>query len=240
MVIAAARVQFKIVAVTPISFITAFLAPLTLAILVISRNRGPTPDLLLGTATAGVWNTVLIQSVRSAGLERAWGTLQVLAVAPTGVARPLVGRLVGILGQGLVTVPLSWVVVALAWGPPRFRSAPLVMGGLIEATVGLGLMGVMLISINIRFHAYSGVFNGVFPFTVVLMGLFLPVGLLPSPLHWASVVFPPTWAVEAVRQQSYWPLFTGVITLIGWAALVGWLLARLDRWLRSSPASFAM
>lgn len=238
MILAGAGIHFRIAAVAPVTFVTALLAPLSLSILVISRNGGPTPDLLLGTATASVWSTVLVQSIRLVYQERSWGTLQVLAVAPSGVTGPMVGRLVGILGQGLVAVPLNWAIVALAWGLPRLGSIPLFLGGLAESTVGLGLMGIWLFGINMRFHIYVGVFNGLFPLSVVVMGLLSPVGLLPLPLRLASTVFPSAWAQEAVRDNTYGPLLTGALVSVCWMGLIAWLLAHLGGWLRRSPSAF--
>jgi ABC-2 type transport system permease protein len=240
-----ATVQLRTVALTPLALVTSYLTPLSIAVLAIWRIGHPRVDLVVGSMAAAVVNALVVQTYFAAMEERYDGTMQVHAASPTGLLAPLIGRLLGALTQGLVALPLTVALVAAMWGPAALgkaferQSMAVALAGLLMAIAGLFAMAMVHVAMVVRSIAYTGLVNAIFPVAIVAMGLFTPMDALPGPLRLIGYALPPTWAMEAVRDNAYGQLLGCGATALCWGAAGVWLLRELPSRLRNSPEGHA-
>lgn len=237
-------VQLRSAAVTPIALVTSYLTPLAIAVLAIAGFGRPRLDLITGAVTAAVMNALVVQSYFMIMEERHSGTMQMHAASPVGLLAPLVGRALGAFVQGIVALPLTVGLVLAIWGPRaveqglEHRSVILAFVALLMASSGLLAMAMVHVAMVVRSVSYAGLVNAVFPVAAVVMGFFTSISALPPPLRLLSYPFPPSWAMDAVRTNSYSSLLWCAATGLGWAVIGVYLLRRLPSWLRISPESY--
>jgi ABC-2 type transport system permease protein len=119
-------------------------------------------------------------------------------------------------------VGLYALVTTMAWGwllfdVPIQPAHPWLLVLAIPATVfGLGMLGMVLASVFVRFR-YANAFTNVFDYPVwILSGMLVPVEFLPDWLRPASWVLPSTWGVRAIRES-----FLGGQPLVAIGACLG-------------------
>lgn len=236
-----AAVQLRTVALTPFALVTSYLTPLSIAVLAISSIGHPRVDLVVGSVAAAVLNALVLQTFFAVMEERYAGTLRLHAASPTGLLAPLIGRLLGALTQGLVALPLTVALVVAIWGPAAMGKAlgsqPIAvpLTGMLVAIAGLFAMAMVHVAIVVRSISYNGLVNGIFPVAVVAMGLLTSMDALPVPLRLLGYALPPSWAMEAIRDNAYSQLLGCAATALAWGAVGVYLLRGLPSWLRTSP-----
>jgi hypothetical protein len=244
-VLHAAAVQFRTMALTPFALVTSYLTPLSIAVLAIASIGRPRVDLVVGSMAAAVLNALVMQTYVAVLDERYGGTLRVHAASPTGLLAPLIGRLLGVLTQGLVALPLTVALVMAIWGPAAMGKAvarqpiAVLLAGLLAIVAGLFAMAMVHVAMVVRSISYNGLVNAVFPVAVVAMGLFTSLHALPAPLRLLGYLLPPSWAMEAIRDNEYGQLLGCAATALAWGAAGVYLLSGLPSWLRTSPEGYA-
>ena len=134
--------------------------------------------------------------------------------------------------------PLTWIGVTLLWGMPDMGPLRVTLAALGVATLGLCGTAAVTMGLMARLRFYGGMMNGIFPVTVLLMGLFLPTSGIPMPMRIVTDVFTPAWALSSIREASGTPLITGACVALAWLTMGYWLLSRLGTWMRRAQAAY--
>jgi ABC-2 type transport system permease protein len=156
----------------------------------------------IGSGMLSLWSTTLVGSGQALTLLRAAGMLELLVAAPA----PFVFVLAPIT-LATATVGLYSMVATLVWGallfdiPLRIQH-PLLLVVAVPATVfGLGMLGLVLASVFVRFRYANGLTN-LFDYPVwLLSGMLVPVDLLPGWIRPLSWLLPSSWGVQAIRDS---------------------------------------
>jgi ABC-2 type transport system permease protein len=156
----------------------------------------------IGAGMMSTWQTSLIGSGQSLMRLREAGLLELLVAAPV----PLVVVLPSIT-LGTATVGLYSLLATAVWGAAVFHiplhvEHPLLLLAAVPATVlALGMLGVVLASVFVRFR-YANAATNLAAYPVFLLsGMLVPIDNLP---HWVrpiSWVLPPTWGTQAIRDS---------------------------------------
>jgi len=156
----------------------------------------------IGAGMQAMWTTTLIGSGQSLTLLRAMGLLELLVAAPV----PL-GFVLAPVTLATATVGLYALVATLTWGvvlfgiPVHVAHPLLLVVALPVSVFGLGMVGMVLGSVFVRFR-YANALTNLFDYPIwLLCGLLVPVGLLPAPLRPLSWLLPPTWGAQAIRDS---------------------------------------
>jgi hypothetical protein len=108
----------------------------------------------------------------------------------------------------------------------------------VEILVGLTAMAMLHMAVIIRYRSYTAFANGIFPVSIVLMGLFVPIAQMPLGINIIGRIFAPAWALDAVREGSWKPLPTAAILAIAPLVAAIWYVAHLRQWMRSEPSAY--
>jgi ABC-type multidrug transport system permease subunit len=235
------RIQLRMSSVTPLAAASSAVTPAAYGIAVASGFGEPSAALLLGTVATVLWGAVQTDVAVVVVQERSWGTLQVLAAGPTPLAAPLVGRLLGSVAQGLLTVPLAAGAVIAIFGVPP--DVPWARGAaaLLVVLAGLLGMGLVLMGALARYRYSAGMVNGLFVVVLLLAGFFVPLASLPPALEVAGRLLPPAWAVDAVRAGATHPwrgLGLGAALALLWLTAGATYLVGAERRLRRLASAY--
>lgn len=156
----------------------------------------------IGAGMLNVWSTTLIGSGQALTMLRTAGVLELLVAAP--VPFPLI---LAPMTIGTASVALYALATTLLWGRFAFDiPVPVthpwsLLAALPVTVLGLGLLGMVLASVFVRFR-YANALTNLFDYPIWLIsGMLVPASLLPvwlQPLGWA---LPTTWGVRAIRES---------------------------------------
>jgi ABC-2 type transport system permease protein len=156
----------------------------------------------IGAGIQSMWITTLMGSGQSLTLMRTMGMLELLVAAPV----PLLFVLAPIT-LATATVGLYSLLATLTWGIlffdiPVHVAHPLLLVVSLPAIVfGLGMFGMVLGSVFVRFR-YANALTNMFDYPIwLLCGLLVPVDLLPGWVRPLSWFLPPTWGAQAIRDS---------------------------------------
>lgn len=153
------------------------------------------------------------------------GTFERTLISPLGPIMGILAMVAFPIFYSSVFSAAMLVVATLAYGLPVHASGlPLavpiaILGALAFASVGLMLVGAVLVFKQTPGHAYLSAAIGLFG------GAYFPVKLLPSWLHWAPYAQPFTPALDLLRHlllgtASLERPWLELVTLIGWVAVL--------------------
>lgn len=196
---------------------------------------------VLGAGMMSMWGQTLYGSGWAVGEDRYLGTLEPVLGAPASYLWVVAGRvlwntILGLLGGGIV-----YAVIATTYGRPLPLQHPVEFTGLFVVIIGtLAAVGLVLTATFV-FTRYAGFIQNIGEFAFyVVSGCMFPVILLPFWVTPVSLIFPATWALDALRYASipgYGGLpwgFTGDLagalglTLV-YLAIAGTLFHRVER-----------
>ncbi len=238
---AGAALQFRASVLSPLAIVSTLLTPLTYGILVaLSADQDPT-DTFVGVALAGIWATLLTQSLFVILQERSWHTMEGLVAAPVPIVWPLLGRLLAVLAQGLLAVPMAWLCVWVGWSSFPF-GAQILVAISTGALFFLGV-GTVLLAVFARYRFAPGATNSLFGLVVLLSGL---VGASPSLPGWLRVcgdLLGSTWSMHLVSGSGgsgpVQPLLMAVGLGTAWLLLGAVSLARVEQGMRRRSNAFS-
>jgi len=181
--------------------------PLVLAALAhyLFRAGGRSDALLYAAVGAGmlnVWSTTLVGSGQALTLLRTAGVLELLVAAPVPFAVVLAPMTAATASVGLFalaeTVAWGWLV----FGIPLPAADPWALLVALPVTVlGLGMLGMVLASVFVRFR-YSNALTNLLDYPVwLLSGMLVPTELLPGWLRPVGWALPTSWGVRAIRES---------------------------------------
>ncbi|MCI4365653.1 MAG: ABC transporter permease [Thermoplasmata archaeon] len=207
------------------------------------RNAGPyfLTYAILGAGMMSMWGQTLYGSGWATGADRQLGTLEPTIQAPTPYLYVVLGRIIwnvvaGLFGGGVVYV----VVVLAAGGPPSLPNPLLFVVLFVFVMVTLAAVGVVFAAAFV-YSRYAGFIQNIGEFAFYVgTGCMFPVVLLPFWTNPIALLFPPTWALDALRYASIpgytgfgwgfgWDLLGAVATTAVYASIAGGVFTRVER-----------
>lgn len=199
-----AEVTFREVAVNGFLLFAAVFQPLFIGVttMFMLRHR---PDfdpmyVLVGTALAGLWSTLLFGGSGAINHERWAGTLELIAASPASFFVVFGGKLVGTLVFSLSSVVLAYGIGAVLFGYQVSVADPLGFTlSLLFTLVSLWATSMLFAPLGILWRTV-GRFLGILEYPVfALSGFLFPVLLLPGWTGPVSYALPPYWAAVALH-----------------------------------------
>jgi ABC-2 type transport system permease protein len=156
----------------------------------------------IGAGMLNLWSTTLVGSGQALTLLRTAGLLELLVAAPAPFALVLAPITLATATVGLYALLATLLWGALLFDIPLHVVHPLLLAVSVPVTVfGLGMLGMVLASVFVRFR-YANALTNLFDYPVwLLSGMLAPAGLLPHWVRPVSWLLPTTWGVQAVRDS---------------------------------------
>lgn len=196
---------------------------------------------ILGAGMMSMWGQTLYGSGWATGQDRNLGTLEPTLTAPTPYLYVVLGRIIWNTVSGLIGGAIVFVVVALSYGRPVPLDNPLAFVLLfVFVILTLASVGIVFAAAYV-YTRFAGFIQNVGEFAFYVgTGCMFPVVLLPFWSNPVSLLFPPTWALDALRivaipgyQGLSWGLWgdlAGAVALTaGYLAIAGTVFSRVER-----------
>jgi len=243
--LAALRLSFFLFMADPQWLIPSMIAPVIFGIVSFELFRGYGAYYLtyaiLGAGMMSMWGQTLYGSGWATGQDREFGTLEPTLQAPTPYLYVVLGRVIwnvvsGLLGGLIVYV----VVVAFAGGPPALPDPLAFVVLFLFVMLTLAAVGVVFAAAYV-YTRYAGFIQNIGEFAFYVgTGCMFPVVLLPFWTNPIALVFPPTWALDALRYAcipgyvgfswGLWPDVLGAVaTTSAYLLLAGSIFHRVER-----------
>ncbi len=241
---ASLRLSFLMFMADPQWLIPSMIAPVVFGLVAFELFRGSGPYFLtyaiLGAGMMSMWGQTLYGSGWAIGQDREFGTLEPTVQSPTPYVYVVLGRVLWNVVSGLIGGAIVYLVVLAAAGSPPTVPDPI---GFVVLFVFVMLT---LASVGILFSAawvytrYSGFIQNVGEFAFYIgTGCMFPVVLLPFWTNPIALVFPPTWALDALRYLAipgyvgfgwgFWPDIAGaILTTAIYVAIAGTVFKRVE------------
>ena len=187
--------------------IPSMIAPVIFALVAFELFRGIGPYYLiyviLGAAMMSMWGQTLYGSGWATGLDREYGTLEPTIQSPTPYLYVILGRVLWNVVSGLFGALIVYAVILLVAGSPPAVPDPIGFALLfVFVMVQLASVGVVLAAFYV-YTRYAGFIQNIGEFAFYIgTGCMFPVVLLPFFTNPISLVFPPTWGLDALRYLS--------------------------------------
>jgi ABC-2 type transport system permease protein len=195
---------------------------------------------ILGAGMMSMWGQTLYGSGWAIGQDRMFGTLEPTVQSPTPYLYVLLGRVLwnvvsGLIGGGIVYL----VIVAAAGAPPSVPDPVGFVVLFVFVMLTLAAVG-LLFSAAWVYTRYAGFIQNVGEFAFYVgTGCMFPVVLLPFWTNPVALLFPPTWALDALRYLSipgyvgfgwgFWVDIVGaIVTAVIYAAIAGAIFRRVE------------
>jgi len=207
------------------------------------RSAGPyfLTYAILGAGMMSMWGQTLYGSGWATGQDREWGTLEPTIQSPTPYLYVVLGRVLWNVISGLIGGAIVYlVVVAVAGGPPMLPDPVGFVVLFVFVMVSLAAVGVVFAAFYV-YTRYAGFIQNIGEFAFYVgTGCMFPVVLLPFWAGPVALIFPPTWALDALRYLSIpgyqgfswgldWDLVGAVATTLIYAAIAGLIFHRVER-----------
>jgi len=225
--------------------VPSMIAPVIFALVSFELFRGAGPYFLtyaiLGAGMMSMWGQTLYGSGWATGQDREFGTLEPTIQAPTPYLYVVLGRVLWNVISGLVGGGIVYVVILLVAGGPPAVINPVAFAFLfVFVMVTLASVGVIFSAFYV-YTRYAGFIQNIGEFAFYIgTGCMFPVVLLPFYTNPVSLVFPPTWGLDALRYLSipgyhgfawgfWWDLVGAVGTTLVYLATAGIVFHRVER-----------
>ncbi len=242
---ASMRLAFLLFMADPQWLIPSMIAPVIFGLVSFELFRGYGHYFLtyaiLGAGMMSMWGQTLYGSGWATGQDREFGTLEPTIQAPTPYVYVVLGRVFwnvisGLIGGAIVYV----VVVAVAGGPPALPNPIAFVLLFLFVMLTLAAVGVVFAGFYV-YTRYAGFIQNIGEFAFYVgTGCMFPVVLLPFWTNPIALVFPPTWALDALRYASIpgyvgfswgfgWDVVGAVVTTSAYLLLAGVFFHRVER-----------
>lgn len=230
--------QVRTEATGPLALLSGVLLPCVFAYILHSYRGGRTDvALAVGIAGLGILDALVVLVVLGMLAEKKWRTLQAALSSPGGMAPVVLGRLVGMGVQSLLSIPGTFVFLVAMWGlTPDFDWLRWLVGTLLLAvatTAVLGLLGFIVL----RFPFSPGMTNGLVGLTVSLSALLAPTTALPVVLRELAWLLPQSHVMAWVRGEGAVHLLLACLLSAGAATAVLASIRALERTVRRQALS---
>ena len=242
---AALRLSLLLFMADPQWLIPSMIAPVIFGLVSFELFRGYGTYYLtyaiLGAGMMSMWGQTLYGSGWATGQDREFGTLEPTIQAPTPYLYVVLGRVVWNVVSGLIGGLIVYlVVVAVAGSPPALPDPVGFVVLFLFVMLTLAAVGVVFAAFYV-YTRYAGFIQNIGEFAFYVgTGCMFPVVLLPFWTNPIALVFPPTWALDALRYASIpgyqgfaWGFWTDVIgavgTTVAYLVLAGSVFHRVER-----------
>ncbi|HZY93124.1 MAG TPA: ABC transporter permease [Thermoplasmata archaeon] len=225
--------------------IPSMIAPVIFALVSYQLFRGSGPSFVLyavlGAGMMSMWGQTLYGSGWATGQDRELGTLEPTLSAPTPYLYVVAGRVIWNTVAGLLGGLIVFVVVGLSYGHPIPLQDPLSFVLLfVFVIVSLAAVGVVFAAAYV-YTRYAGFIQNIGEFAFYVgTGCMFPVVILPFWSNPVSLLFPPTWALDALRyvavpgyQGFGWGLMGDLVGAVGstvvYLAIAGMVFSRVEK-----------
>lgn len=214
--------QLRMQALKPIALLSGLGLPCVYAYLLHGFRGGRTDaELAVGIAGLGILDALVVLVALGLLSEKGWKTLQPALGSPGGLAPLVLGRLLGMGIQSLLSIPGTLAFLFAMWGiAPGFAWGRWLAGTLLLAaalTSVTGLLGYVVL----RFPFSPGMTNGIVGLVLSLSALLAPVSALPAVLRPIAWVLPQTQVMAWVRGGAATHLiYAGALTVVAATAVV--------------------
>lgn len=171
---------------------------------------------ILGAGMMSMWGQTLYGSGWATGQDRNFGTLEPTIQAPTPYLYVVLGRIIWNVVSGLIGIVIVYVViVAVAGAPPTISNPAAFVALFLFVMLTLAAVGTVFAAAYV-YTRYAGFIQNIGEFAFYVgTGCMFPVVLLPFWTNPIGLLFPPTWALDALRYASI-PGYTGFGWGLGW------------------------
>ena len=225
--------------------IPSMIAPVIFALVSYQLFRGAGPSFvlyaILGAGMMSMWGQTLYGSGWATGQDRELGTLEPTLSAPTPYLYVVAGRVIWNTLAGLFGGAIVFVVVGLSYGRPIPLQSPLAFLLLfVFVIVSLAAVGVVFAAAYV-YTRYAGFIQNIGEFAFYVgTGCMFPVVILPFWSNPVSLLFPPTWALDALRyvampgyQGFSWGLvgdtIGAIVTTAIYLVIAGTVFSRVEK-----------
>ncbi|HLN51456.1 MAG: ABC transporter permease [Thermoplasmata archaeon] len=196
---------------------------------------------ILGAGMMSMWGQTLYGSGWATSQDRNFGTLEPTIQSPSPYLYVVLGRVLWNVVSGLLGGLIVYVVVVLAAGQPPALSNPLgTLVMFVFVMLTLAAVGVVFAAFYV-YTRYAGFIQNIGEFAFYVgTGCMFPVVILPF-LAWpVSLLFPPSWALDALRYLAipgyqgfgwgFWGDLAGAVgTTAVYLAIAGSIFRRVER-----------
>ncbi|HTT14584.1 MAG TPA: ABC transporter permease [Thermoplasmata archaeon] len=213
---ASLRLSILMFLADPQWLIPSMIAPVIFGLVAFELFVGTSPYWLtyaiLGAGMMSMWGQTLYGSGWATGQDREFGTLEPTLQSPTPYLYVILGRVLWNVVSGLIGGGIVYAVVVLAAGSPPPVPDPALFAVLfVFVMLTLASVGVIFAAFYV-YTRYAGFIQNVGEFAFYIgTGCMFPVVLLPFWTNPIALIFPPTWALDALRYEGI-PGYTG----FGW------------------------
>ncbi len=225
--------------------IPSMIAPVVFALVSYELFRGSGPYFLtyaiLGAGMMSMWGQTLYGSGWATSQDREFGTLEPTIQSPTPYLYVILGRVLWNVLSGLFGGLIVYVVIVAASGGPPALPDPLGFALLfVFVMLSLASVGVVFAAFYV-YTRYAGFIQNIGEFAFYVgTGCMFPVVLLPFWTNPISLVFPPTWGLDALRYLAipgyrgfgwgFWLDLLGALgTTLAYLAIAGSIFHRVER-----------
>ena len=194
----------------------------------------PVDFLFPGVLALAVMSTAMVSLAIATGFERSYLVLKRLGSTPLGRGRLLAAKTLAVvvveLLQVVVLVGEAWLL-GFSFGRVSWLPALLAAGVATVAFCGLG----MLMAGTLPAMTTLAAANGLYLVLLLLSGMIVPLGSLPSGVAWVARALPSGALAEAMHGSFGAGVGVGVpgrawVVLLCWAVGAPLVAARLFRW----------
>jgi ABC-2 type transport system permease protein len=243
--VAALRLSFLTFLADPQWLVPSMIAPVIFGLVAFELFQGTGPVFvlyaLLGAGMMSMWGQTLYGSGWATGQDRELGTLEPTLGAPVPYLYVVAGRVVWNTVSGLLGGAIVYVVIAISYGQPLPLLHPLEFTLLfIFVIISLAAVGVVFAAFYV-YTRFAGFIQNIGEFAFYVgTGCMFPIVLLPFWSNPISLIFPPTWALDALRYLSlpgyhglawgFWGDMLGAVATTGaYLAVAGLVFTRVER-----------
>ncbi len=196
---------------------------------------------ILGAGMMSMWGQTLYGSGWATGQDRVLGTLEPTLSSPAPYIQVVMGRVIWNTLAGLLGGLIVYVVVAATYGRPVPLNNPWTFALLfVFVIVTLAAVGVVFAAMYV-YTRYAGFIQNVGEFAFYVgTGCMFPIVLLPFWTNPIALIFPPTWALDALRYAAIpgyqglswglgWDVVGAVLTTSIYLAVAGTIFTRVER-----------
>jgi ABC-2 type transport system permease protein len=160
-------------------------------------RRHPVDFLSPGVLALAVMSTAMVGLGIATGFERQYGVLKRLGATPLGRPALLAAKTIAIVAVEALQVALLVLVAALlGWDPGG--TVGLALLAMLLATVGFAGLGLLMAG-TLRGEMVLAVANGLYLVLLLLGGMVIPLGKLPSGLRAVARVLPAAALSDALH-----------------------------------------
>jgi ABC-2 type transport system permease protein len=239
------RISVLMFLADPQWLIPSMIAPVVFGLVAFELFRGSGTYYLtyaiLGAGMMSMWGQTLYGSGWAIGQDREFGTLEPTIQSPTPYLYVVLGRVVWNVVSGLIGGAIVYLVVLAAAGSPPALPDPIAFVVLfVFVMLTLAAVGVVFTAAWV-YTRYAGFVQNVGEFAFYVgTGCMFPVVLLPFWTNPVALVFPPTWALDALRYASipgyvgfgwgFWPDIVGALAVTAaYLVLAGTIFHRVEQ-----------